>query len=287
MTNSGALTNTGTLTNSGTLTNNGTINNSGTLDNTNGTVTGAGVFANHGTVNKGNQGAPAAPTQSGTATADTITLAAITTTGYGDVQYGYTVGAETSVPEDRWQTSPEFTGLQSGTNYTFYARYAGNDFYHPSSPSDGAAISTVPSVIDSGFEPAIIAGAGGIWQKGTEDGLSFTSNAAFADFVKVQVDGRDLAASDYEVREGSTIVTLKASYLETLSVGKHTLAIVSNTGTATTEFTIQAASAADGDTPSPQTSDNNPIALWIVLLLISGAGLSMTAFYREKRHTPH
>ncbi len=96
MTNSGALTNNGTLTNSGTLTNNGTINNSGTLDNTNGTVTGAGVFANHGTVNKGNQGAPAAPTQSGTATADTITLAAITTTGYGDVQYGYTVGAENS-----------------------------------------------------------------------------------------------------------------------------------------------------------------------------------------------
>ncbi|HIW83261.1 MAG TPA: Ig-like domain-containing protein, partial [Candidatus Dorea gallistercoris] len=140
---------------------------------------------------------------------------------------------------------------------------------------------------EPGFNPAIIDGAGGTWQKGTEDGLSFTSNAAFTDFVKVQVDGRDLAASDYEVREGSTVVTLKASYLETLSVGKHTLVIVSNTGTATTEFTIQAASAADGDTPSPQTSDNNHVALWIVLLLISVASLSATASYRRKRHASH
>lgn len=132
------------------------------------------------------------------------------------------------------------------------------------------------------LEPVIIAGANGTWQKGAEDGLSFTSNAAFADFVKVQVDGKDLAASDYEVEEGGTIVTLKASYLETLSVGKHTLAIVSDTGTATTEFTIQAATVAD-DIQSPETGDNSNIALWIAVMLAAGAGLTAT-IYRRKRH---
>ena len=71
--------------------------------------------------------------------------------------------------------------------------------------------------------PVIIAGANGSWQKGGTDGLSFTSNAAFADFIKVQVDGKDLDASNYTVKEGSTIVTLNAAYLNTLSVGKHTL----------------------------------------------------------------
>ena len=43
--------------------------------------------------------------------------------------------------------------------------------------------------------PVIIAGANGSWQKGGTDGLSFTSNAAFADFIKVQVDGKDLDAT--------------------------------------------------------------------------------------------
>ena len=87
----------------------------------------------------------------------------------------------------------------------------------------------------------IIEGANGKWQKGSEDGLSFTSNAAFADFQKVQVDGNDVDSSNYTVKEGSTVVTLKPSYLETLSVGKHMLAIVSDTGTAETEFTVLAA----------------------------------------------
>lgn len=102
---------------------------------------------------------------------------------------------------------------------------------------------TVCGAIDSTFKPVITAGANSTWQKGTGDGLSFTSNAAFADFLKVQVDGKDLDTSSYTVKEGSTIVNLKASYLETLSVGKHTLAVVSKTGTASTEFTIKAAAA--------------------------------------------
>lgn len=114
---------------------------------------------------------------------------------------------------------------------------------------------TVCGAIDPNFTPEIIAGANGTWQKGTQDGLSFTSNAAFDDFIKVQVDGKDLDASNYTIKEGSTIVTLKASYLETLSVGKHTLAIVSDTGIAETEFTILAAS--DSDESLVQTGDNN------------------------------
>ena len=49
---------------------------------------------------------------------------------------------------------------------------------------------SVCEAIDSGFQPIIITGAGGTWQKGAKAGLSFTSNAAFADFVKIQVDGK-------------------------------------------------------------------------------------------------
>ena len=139
--------------------------------------------------------------------------------------------------------------------------------------------------IEPGFKPAIIAGAGGTWQKGAKGGLSFTSNADFADFVKVQVDGKDLAASEYEVKEGSTVVTLKASHLETLSIGKHTLAIVSDTGTAAAEFTIQAASAAGVNnkmlqnagpqqTAGPRTGDGSPVGLFVSFMVLSAMGMA-------------
>ncbi len=147
--------------------------------------------------------------------------------------------------------------------------------------------------------PVIIAGANGSWQKSGTDGLSFTSNAAFADFIKVQVDGKDLDASNYTVKEGSTIVTLNAAYLNTLSVGKHTLSIVSENGTATTEFTITAAqtggdSQTGGTTPqepgknegavtSPQTGDNSNMLLWVALLFLSGGALSAVTYKKKKQ----
>ena len=97
---------------------------------------------------------------------------------------------------------------------------------------------------------------------------------------------------------------LKAPYLETLSVGKHTLAIVSETGTAATEFTVKAAASDDiqppqtgnnqtgdshnsgtstGDTVSPQTGDSSNVVLWVSLLFASGAGLLGATVYRRKK----
>ena len=156
---------------------------------------------------------------------------------------------------------------------------------------------TVCGAIASDFKAVITAGANGTWQKGTKDGLSFTSNAAYKHFQKVQVDGKNLDASNYTVKEGSTIVTLKASYLETLSVGKHTLSIVSDTGTATTEFTIKAAVSANDQKPaktddtakgktakSVQTGDDSNMMLWIVILFASVSILGITVYVERKKH---
>ena len=176
------------------------------------------------------------------------------------------------------------------TTYTATVEFNGNTYTDTKEVADIPATGhsydngkcTVCGAIASDFKVIIAAGANGTWQKGTKDGLSFTSNAAYKHFQKVQVDGKDLDASNYTVKEGSTIVTLKTSYLETLSVGKHTLAIVSETGTATTEFTIKAAAVTD-DTQSPQTGDDSNIALWIAVLLAAGTALTGTAVYSRKR----
>lgn len=131
--------------------------------------------------------------------------------------------------------------------------------------------------------PEIIKGKGQSIVAGENKELSFTSNAAFSDFIRVELDGKTLNEKYYTVKEGSTVVTLKADYVATLSVGEHTIGIVSTNGTATTTFTVKAKTAVDNDTDSPQTGDNSRMALWIALLAASVFGLAGTAVYSKRK----
>ncbi len=139
--------------------------------------------------------------------------------------------------------------------------------------------------------PVITAGADGTWNIGGENGLSFTSDAEFADFIAVYVDDEKLSEDDYDVKEGSTIVTLKPAYLETLAVGRHTLEIESTTGTATTNFTItKVADTGDttddttkpGDSDEPKTGDNANFFLWVSLIVVSMVGACATVIYTKQ-----
>lgn len=109
--------------------------------------------------------------------------------------------------------------------------------------------------------PEIIKGKGQSVAEGEKKALSFTSNAAFSDFIRVELDGKTLDEKNYIVKEGSTIVTLKSDYVATLSAGKHTIGIVSESGTATTTFIVNAKAVVDNDTKSPQTGDNSHMVL--------------------------
>ena len=106
--------------------------------------------------------------------------------------------------------------------------------------------------------------------------MSFTSNAAYSDFIRVEIDGKTLDEKDYTVEEGSTVVTLNAAYVATLSVGKYTIGIVSESGTATTTFTVEAKAIVG-------TGDNSHIALWIALVFVSGAGAIVTTVCGKKK----
>ena len=145
--------------------------------------------------------------------------------------------------------------------------------------------------------------------------MSFTSGAAFSGFLRAQLDGKTLDEKYYTVKEGSTVVTLKADYVATLSVGEHTIGIVSESGTATTTFTVNAkAGSTDSsqtgtnntdssqtgtnntdssqtginNTDSPHTGDNSPMTLWIALFFVSGGLLTVTgAFGKKKKHSKH
>ena len=135
-----------------------------------------------------------------------------------------------------------------------------------------------PVIIDK-LAPSITDGRNAKWGKGDENGLTFKSDAAFSDFVEVLVDGKTVAAENYEKREGSIVIQLKASYLATLAAGEHTLTIRSASGDATTKFTIEA----EVVPPAPESTN---AWVWIVVGVVAlGACAAVVVFIIRKRKT--
>ena len=118
----------------------------------------------------------------------------------------------------------------------------------------------------------VTAGAEGKWYQKSGKTLSFTANGEFSKFVGVSVDGKRLADSAYTAKSGSTVVTLKNSYLNTLKQGKHTLTVHFEDGKAETAFQVLAAK----DGTNPTTGDT--IHLWAGILFVSLTGLAGAGF---------
>lgn len=158
--------------------------------------------------------------------------------------------------------------------------------------------------------PSIVEGADQKLTAGSVADLTVRSNAPYDKFKRVLVDGTELAGASYELAEGSTIVTLKASYLSTLATGTHTLSVESETGTASTTFTIAekqpepetgagsgggtpssdkpaetpASGAASADKPAlPQTGDGTVSRAVIASLATAGAALVASAALVRRR----
>ena len=91
-------------------------------------------------------------------------------------------------------------------------------------------------------KPVMKDGDNGQYILGKAETLTFRSSAPLNEFVAVLVDGVKVDPSNYDVSEGSTIVRLKQSFLNTLSKGSHTIAIQSRGGTATANFSVTASS---------------------------------------------
>lgn len=124
----------------------------------------------------------------------------------------------------------------------------------------------------------IIVGDGGKWKKGTQICLSFTANGSYLKFIGIEVDGKAVDKENYTAVSGSTVITLKAEYLETLSVGKHILTVQYTDGEASCEFEV----LAKDSITTPGTGDSSDILLWIFLLFVSGGVLGV-ATYRKKK----
>ena len=167
---------------------------------------------------------------------------------------------------------------------------------------------TKAQTVTAKLPPKITAGDGATVTQGEKKELSFTSDASFADFLRVELDGTTLDEKNYTKKEGSTIITLNRDFVATLSVGEHTLSIVSKSGTATAKFTVKAKPAETATpqptvtpqptaqpmqtaqpqptvqpvSPIPRTGDTANPALWFALLIVSGSALAAIFVLRRK-----
>ena len=157
-------------------------------------------------------------------------------------------------------------------------------------------------------------GANGEWESTSDEGLEFTVDGAYSNFLRAEVDGKIInKGTDYTVKSGSTIITLTPEYLKTLDAGTHKLTAIYRDGSVTTSFKVilfddLAAGAGiegeeetlpDDDTPTdadakPQddkpaettSSDENPATgnslsgvFAVAILAITAAGIA----YKKRR----
>lgn len=106
------------------------------------------------------------------------------------------------------------------------------------------------------------------WIHNTKQGLVFRIDGDFEKFKNIKIDGTFVPVEDYNVKKGSTIVTLKEDYLNTLAIGKHTLEVEYTDRNVSTAFTIKAADTRKSGS-IPQTGDYNNVLIMILLIFIS------------------
>ena len=163
-------------------------------------------------------------------------------------------------------------------------------------------------------EYRIIDGANSSWTQNTDGTVVIRGDGEFSRFHAVKVDGKVIDPANYEAKEGSTIITLKAEYLKTLATGSHTFAIVWDNGIAGTNFTVAANTTANNSNSSSgsdqggsnDSSDNtntsttsatgtnlaqemdkvpatgDPFGIWLTLFVISLTGLAGMLARRKK-----
>ena len=133
------------------------------------------------------------------------------------------------------------------------------------------------------------------------DSLTFKTSGHLEKLVSVQVDGVTLSENDYELKNGSTIVTLKDSFLKTLSAGRHTLKLVYIDNVIETTFNVEKStsnntepsntnnSVDDNETTYTSKNESNPrtedtIMFYMKMLVLSIIGLVGTIIYIIKEN---
>lgn len=184
----------------------------------------------------------------------------------------------------------------NGTEYTYHLRSGDTELENPDEMHTlWMIIGLTMTPVETSAQYEVIEGANGSWTQNTDGTLTVRANGDFSKFTGVKVDGIPVDAKNYTAVSGSTIVTLKPEYLQTLSAGSHTLTFIYVDGECSTEFAVKAAAKqADVTSPetavktpdqskpvdqttleSPKTGDEASPVVWMIVLLATGVMASV------------
>ena len=177
------------------------------------------------------------------------------------------------------------TAAAEGNIKYYYCENCGK-YYAATDEGAGDEIEKADTVIAK-LAPSIVKGDKTTVTKGDKKELSFASDAALEDLIRVELDGKELKRDkDYTVKGDGINVTLTADFVSTLSAGNHTLNIVSASGTATTAFAV--AETVNGNTntgaadSSPKTEDTVDVC-GVMMAVVSLVALCATVIVYKKK----
>ncbi len=148
------------------------------------------------------------------------------------------------------------------------------------------AMQTIEGEKDSIPDYVILEGDNSYWIRGYDDTFVMKASGSFDDFIGIEVDGVEVEKQNYTVKEGSTVVILHSSYLESLSVGRHTVTILYSDGEVSGSFEIKGITISDSSTSDldhgVSTGDIQTPSMWLMLMWISMVILIGTVFVKRK-----
>ncbi|GEM_PF-930055 len=121
----------------------------------------------------------------------------------------------------------------------------------------------------------------------------FVTDGDFDKFVELQLDGKTVDPANYTARRGSTYITLKKEFIETLSAGTHRLTAVYEDCTCSTTFTVAEKKAAETVKDQTTTSSTTqvlgaevsvrPYILLMAAAAVMIAALSAVLVWRKRK----
>lgn len=139
----------------------------------------------------------------------------------------------------------------------------------------------------------VIEGGDSRWDPSGKEDHAFRLNMNSELFLELEVDGQVLEPSCYTAEEASSVITLAADYLETLTPQTHTIVFRYQDGEAVTTLMVEAAETGDPTDPTqaPPASDppdpsgtqpkSNPatVVLWILILIFLLVAIGVAVYF--------
>lgn len=158
------------------------------------------------------------------------------------------------------------------------SEFIGYDTYSPEK------IITIQVTDGTDSQYSVTKGANSVWNSNSNEDLTITANGDFSKFTGIMIDNEMIDPTNYEAKAGSTVVTLKASYLKMLGSGKHTVTFVYTDGEVSTQIEIKGANQYVEIPNTNSEFSNTQIAIALMLSLSVVTLMCGVIVVRDKKY---